>query len=383
MRRDNGEGSWGKRQINGSEYFRFSKIYNGKRKEFYGKTKKEVNAKVKNFEESLEQKTSSLDTSFQDLMYDWLLNVRINEVADNTYTINIREFERLIQGSFLGGTLLCDLSHKDIQLFINNMAKKYARTTIKRVYNLIHKFCQYLQLTNLVGNDLCNGVTIPSENIVAKKKKDIAFFDTEQLKMFCKEVDRKNEVGNAINGKPGTNVYGSTARLLVVIAYTGLRYAEAVALKWSDIDFENKTMSITKAIATKTDPVTGEKQRTIKEPKYNSKRIVPLSDKAIEALEYLRKNQPDSTDDDFISTVNSTTLNKSLKSINKRAGLPTDNFSLHSLRHSFGSVLLEQGVSMKVISTLLGHKDISTTANIYVSVTDKLVSESINVLNKI
>lgn len=384
MKRSNGEGSWGKRSINGIPYIRFSKVYNGKRKEFYGRTKREVKEKVKTFEESITLNASTLENIFQDEMDNWMVNVRINEVGDNTYTTNLREFNRLVKGSFLGKCVICDLSHRDFQLFINELSKKYARTSIKRIYNLIHSFCKYLHTTGATDVDLCKGVTIPSENVVVKKKKEIAFFNTEQLQRFCEEVERRNTADNAINGKPGTNVYGATARLLVVIAYTGLRYAEAVALQWSDIDFENKTMSITKAVATKTNPHTMKKERVIKEPKYGSHRIVPLSDKAIEALTYLKKNNPDScSDDDFISTVNSTTLNKSLKAINARANLPTKDFSLHSLRHSFGSVLLEQGASLKVISNLLGHKDISTTANIYIGITNEFMAESVSLLNNI
>ena len=85
--------------------------------------------------------------------------------------------------------------------------------------------------------------------------------------------------------------------------------------------------------------------------------------------------------DGFIFTVKPQNLSRLLKSILKSCDLPTKNFGLHSLRHTFGSILLEKGVELKVISELLGHKDITTTANIYVNVTPKLARASIDVLN--
>ena len=58
-------------------------------------------------------------------------------------------------------------------------------------------------------------------------------------------------------------------------------------------------------------------------------------------------------------------------------------FFLHGLRHSFGSMLLLDGVDIKMVSLLLGHKDISTTYNIYINFTKNQVFDKVlSSLNK-
>ena len=66
-----------------------------------------------------------------------------------------------------------------------------------------------------------------------------------------------------------------------------------------------------------------------------------------------------------------------------RAGCKVEDCGLHAIRHSFGSMLLSQHVDLKTISVLLGHKDIQTTANIYLDVSDDLAINSVELLNKI
>ena len=66
-----------------------------------------------------------------------------------------------------------------------------------------------------------------------------------------------------------------------------------------------------------------------------------------------------------------------------RAGCETEQCGLHALRHTFGSLLLEKGVDLKTISYLLGHSDITVTANIYVHVSREKAVNSIEVLNKV
>ena len=66
-----------------------------------------------------------------------------------------------------------------------------------------------------------------------------------------------------------------------------------------------------------------------------------------------------------------------------RAGCEVEHCGLHAIRHTFGSMLLKQRVDLKTISVLLGHKDIQTTANIYLDVSDELAVNSVELLNKI
>ncbi len=76
----------------------------------------------------------------------------------------------------------------------------------------------------------------------------------------------------------------------------------------------------------------------------------------------LRRIIRDCNDEEFLKNENPETL------------LP--HFSCHSLRHTFTTRMCEAGVNVKVIQDILGHKDISTTLNIYADVTKELKKET-------
>lgn len=77
-RRMNGEGSWGKKVVNGIDYTVLTKSYNGKRKSFYGKTKTEVNKKMKEYElkNKLIPEQDNQKMDFYNYSYNWLFNWR-------------------------------------------------------------------------------------------------------------------------------------------------------------------------------------------------------------------------------------------------------------------------------------------------------------------
>ena len=64
-----------------------------------------------------------------------------------------------------------------------------------------------------------------------------------------------------------------------------------------------------------------------------------------------------------------------------RAGCSLDKLTPHELRHTFGSLLIKKGVDIKVVSKLLGHKDISVTYNIYIHVLQEQEIEAIGKLD--
>lgn len=162
---------------------------------------------------------------------------------------------------------------------------------------------------------------------------------------------------------------------ILLAAYYGLRRSEAVGVKWSAIDFENKTISINHKIVENENGVKGLDVMKTK----SSYRTLPLIPQVEEALlkekerqeemkrvfrrsyskkyaEYVCVDQlgnlirPDYVSDHF----------KILLRINELKSI-----RFHDLRHSCASLLLAQGVPMKMIQDWLGHSDMSTTANIY------------------
>lgn len=135
-------------------------------------------------------------------------------------------------------------------------------------------------------------------------------------------------------------------RIVLTLIYSaGLRSMEVVNLKLSDIDFERKTIHI-------------------RQSKYKKDRIVPLSDLMAIGLEkYIDVEKPyvwlfNGKEPDGRYSVKglSWVMRESLKKTSI-----TKSVSLHSLRHSYATHLLEQGVNIVTLKELLGHADISTT----------------------
>jgi integrase len=179
--------------------------------------------------------------------------------------------------------------------------------------------------------------------------------------------------------------YRDAYRLLL---NTGLRLGELVALDWTDVDFENKTISVSKnavmvRVRDKSGDATGGQTQIIQPtPKTkSSNRLVPLNSKAIAALQNLKELAGDSPY--VVNTGNHTrplcgALLKSIQVAYKRCGIY--NAGVHTLRHTFATRLFERGAQVKDVSALLGHSGVAITANIYIHVLDGRKQEVVELL---
>lgn len=161
------------------------------------------------------------------------------------------------------------------------------------------------------------------------------------------------------------------ARYTVAVSL-GLRQGEALGLRWQDIDLDAGVMRVNMAL-----------QRTVGEyrqvePKTEkSRRVLPLPHAAVAALKTQRMKQLEervasmvwgntwglvfTTDAGF--PLEGTSVTHRFPKILERAGLPKARF--HDLRHTCASLLLAQGLSLREIMEVLGHSQISLTANLY------------------
>ena len=161
--------------------------------------------------------------------------------------------------------------------------------------------------------------------------------------------------------------------LYVLAVHTGMRQGELLALKWSDVDLENATISIRRTI-TKSGT-----HLLLGEPKTKkSRRTIHLTEVATEALrDHLQRQMEemkrlgDLYEDHGLvfttevgSLINPTNLRKrSFAALLKRAQLPLVRF--HDLRHTCATLLFSRGVHPKYVQELLGHANISITLDRY------------------
>lgn len=158
-----------------------------------------------------------------------------------------------------------------------------------------------------------------------------------------------------------------------VALMTGMRKGEILALKWKDVNFETGEIYVAKSIAHNGD------RPVVKEPKTSAGiRTVPL----LKSLETVLRERQGNPDDYIISDNGKTPLtNRRYTTLFRHYCEETGiTCTAHQLRHSFATIAFEHGVDVKAVQEILGHRQLSTTMDIY---TDFRKKSFENVKNKL
>jgi integrase len=174
------------------------------------------------------------------------------------------------------------------------------------------------------------------------------------------------------------SVEGDRLEALYVVAIaTGCRQGELLALRWSDVDLEAGTFVIRHTLERNT--------RKLAEPKTErARRGVRLGAEALASLRAHRTRQLEErlaagrkwTDGDYVftsgigTTLDSRNVTRRFQHLLAAAGLPSMPF--HGLRHAFATLLIESGEDLGVVSRILGHADLRTTADVYAHLTARM-----------
>ena len=380
-KRKNGEGTWGTKIIKG-ETFKFYRDVNGKYT--YGKT--DVAIKKKLSEKSQVQEITKQEITFGEYVLEWLkrLKTSVEQTTYNSYEdaittrlINYKKYD-------LSNVLLCELTDTMFQNYLDTLAQDYSLNSIKKTWSLIKKCVSYGEIRKDIPIlHLKELIKVPSEANVAHKRKEISVPTVEEVEFIYKECKRLDSNKNMW--------YGNAAYVIILIMYTGMRISEALALKWSNINKENDgyIINIDSALA-KIRSIDDNGNliytHSIKSTKSSkSKRSIPLPDRAVESIHFFEQFKEN--DNDFVCVTNNHThyqrrnVEKTLSRIIKNSDCQDKNYTLHSLRHGYGSILLSKGVDIKIVSELLGHEDISFTYNVYIKAFEQDKNEAVMKLN--
>lgn len=162
---------------------------------------------------------------------------------------------------------------------------------------------------------------------------------------------------------------------------TGMRIGEVLGLHWKDIDFEAKMIHVQHTLTMhEGDYVIGPVKTE------SSDRHIPISDNLIREFEEHRKFSKNTSVDLVFRTkkgklVDPYTLRYMMRTICKEIDIPYIRF--HDIRRTHTSILIDEGVSPKVVSQRLGHSDVSITLNIYTDVFDKRQVEASEKIDEI
>lgn len=261
-----------------------------------------------------------------------------------------------------------------IQDFLVEIAKKYSYSTVKKTYELINQFFAYYYSRNLNNNPM-NLVTKLNELDVKKLSnrttKEIRFFTPDEIKTFEHEA-----LLTWSNGRPKYK-FGVG---LIFMMYTGLRFGEATALRWSRIDEENKYINVRTAnsyekVRDENLMAIGGMKKFEDEPKTKAgTRKVYMISQAINYLDKFKQQQNPSSEEEYLfatapgaSPVSYYNLRRAFNLICKNSGIQevNDEIGLHTLRHTFISMLCRKGVDKMVIAKLVGQSDTEMIERVY------------------
>lgn len=268
----------------------------------------------------------------------------IRPITLSKYKIAISWLEKLVPN-----LKICDLDRISYQKLINDYAKYHERQTTMVFHHQIKGSILDAVDEGLIPKDPTRKAIIKGKTPSEKKPKYLNQFELHNL---LTSLDLKDSV--------------NWDWFILLVAKTGMRFSEALALTPEDFDFSKQVVSINKTWDYKG------QGGFLPTKNKSSVRKVQLDWKTVMQFSQLLKDLPNdepifvkSNDKIYNSTVNGV-----LFRLCKKADIPT--ISIHNLRHTFATRLIEKGTNLKVTQDVLGHTDIRTTMNIYVDATNDL-----------
>ena len=321
---------------------------------------KELNRQSVMFEEQCLKGYQSKAIKFEEFAEQWFEEYAKPNLRNTTY-------ERMLQ---LRGRVYAAIGHlrmdkitpRQIQAFVNTLSKDGAneRTgkplapkTIRHNLSLISDVFSYAVKVGVAVDNPCSKVTLPKDTPKEKK-----IYTREEVERFL----------TLLNSEPLK--YRVFFNLLI---YSGFRRGEMLGLEWKDIDFENEIISVRrtsnytakKGIYTDTTK-TRKSQRSLKFPKEIMDMLKEYKEE--QDAEALRLGDKwHETDRLFVKWDGRPMQNGTpyfwLGEFCEKHDLPF--YGIHSYRHLFASLLVNQGVDIVTVSGALGHSVVSTTSNVY------------------
>ncbi|NQJ69366.1 site-specific integrase [Streptococcus suis] len=323
-----------------------------------GRTKTEVKQKAQQEKIAFQQdgftrfQATSI-ASYQELAELWLESYKLT-VKPQTYIATKRMLHNHLMPTF-GAIKPEKLTVHYIQRFINELSGHYVHYAV--VHSINRRVLQYGVSLQLLPFNPARDVILPK--VPKPENKAIKFIAPKHLKTFMAYMEQLANKNFS---------YFFDYVLYSLLLATGCRFGEVVALEWSDIDFENGTISITKNYSRLLKIVGTPKSKA-------GNRVISIGQKMLNLLRlfknrqrqlYLEVGAPASPVVFAIPTKeyqNMATRQEALDRRLRECGCP--RFTFHAFRHTHASLLLNAGISYKELQYRLGHATLAMTMDIY------------------
>lgn len=334
------DGRWEGRFMVYSEE-REKKIYRSVYAQSYDEVRKKLNTQKNLMENAALETEGSIHLyhiKFSEMAEEWLMNIK-NSRKPSTYIKYSAIYYNYIEKQF-GDITLSDITDSFAE---EKTFDHLSNSVCKSVYCVLNQILKFIMQKYSITMPILKNTASPARNRTVK-----TLTQNEQKKLIsvlCREM----------------NLF---KKAILLCLLTGLRLGEICALKWSDIDLENRILTVNSTVQR----LYSEGYKTSTSlietvPKSEcSRREIPLSDTVLEILSTFPNNAKYVFGKD--KPLEPRTLQYQFKKILKDAELPDKNF--HILRHTFSTNCIEGGTDVKSLSEMLGHSDVQITLNRYV-----------------
>lgn len=343
----------------------FNKTIHGTKKD----AQRYLNAKLREKDLGILVEPASMPLSeYLDRWLDEVAKPRIRESTYASYEMILRNYVK----PKLGKKKLSDIQSYEVQNLYNDLKKSgLSARTVRYSHNVLSSaFKQAIKWKMLIQNP-CDHCDLPK-----LERTEMKCFTPEETKLFLKTAESdKNYV------------------LFLLVIQTGLRPEEYLALQWKDINFDQKTLSVRRAIVWRRKGG----GFFFTEPKTNkSRRSISLSETLNSALKDYRRDNLEARmkldaeikklDLVFTSEAGTPIQPKNLRDrhffvIRDKANLP--KLRLYDLRHTTATLMLASGENPKVVAEMLGHSSVALTLDIYSHVLPTMQKEATDRLDKL
>jgi integrase len=327
----------------------------GKRKQFLGKTRGEVVAKMTEAQADRLKGIPivSNNQTVGQYLQAWLQSVKssVRPRTYESYDLNVRRLTPL-----LGKKRLTSLTPAMIENAYADLAEGgLSKRSIVQAHTVLHNALKKAVKWGYLGRNPADAVDVPRP-------------ERTEMKTLTEE-----EVRLLFEATAGKDLHA----LWVLLASTGLRLGEALGLKWEDLDFNNSRLMVQRSLQQQkegglvlVEPKTSKSRRTVYFPSgtaealrahrrdQNARRLLVGGAWQDSGLVFCRENG---------AMIAPGTISHRLHTILKNAGLP--QIRVHDLRHTAATLLLGKGENPKIVQELLGHSTIGITLDTYSHVT--------------